>query len=181
MKWRDIPKIERWGKFLTMSWNDLEQQLSSYETELGLDLNPDFQRGHVWSQPQQIKYVEYVLRDGSLNRHIIFNCPGFFDGVDIAGPMLLIDGKQRLQAARLFIANKLPVFGGLYRKDFTWEGERILRMPPLLSFTFYINDLQARAEILQFYLDLNTGGVVHSDTEIERVRKLLVIEQNKQN
>ena len=90
--------------------------------------------------------------------------------------MLLLDGKQRLQAARLFIANKLPVFGGLYRKDFTWQGKNLNSMPPLLSFTFYVNDLQTRAEILQFYLDLNAGGVVHSDAEIDRVRQLLAIE-----
>ena len=183
MKWRDIPKVERWGKSFTVPWNDLENQLATYETETGLDLNPDFQRDHVWSRQQQIKYVEYVLRNGNLNRHIIFNCPGFLNTGDsnVTGPMLLIDGKQRLQAARLFIANKLPVFDGLYRKDFTWDGSRHLRMPPLLSFTFYVNDLETRAEVLRFYLDLNTGGVVHSDAEIDRVRQLLAIENSKQD
>jgi len=29
-----------------------------------------------------------------------------------------------------------------------------------------------RADLLQFYLDLNSGGVVHSDDELERVRGL---------
>ena len=178
MKWRDIPKIERWGKSFTIPWNDLEQQLANYEAEAALDLNPDFQRSHVWSREQQIKYVEYVLRDGNLSRHVIFNCFGFFDGATESA-MLLIDGKQRLQAARLFIANELPVFGGLLRKEFTWEGKKISRMPPSLSFTFYINDLQTRAEVLQFYLDLNAGGVVHSEDEISRVKQLLAIEKQK--
>lgn len=180
MKWRDIPKIERWGRSFTIPWNYLERQLTEYAEQAALDIDPDFQRGHVWSREQQIKYVEYILRDGNLNRHIIFNCSGFFDGAT-ESPMLLIDGKQRLQAARLFISNELPVFGGLRRQDFTWEGKNISRMPPSLSFTFYVNDLQTRAEILQFYLDLNTGGVVHSDTEIDRVRQLLAIENSKQN
>lgn len=95
--------------------------------------------------------------------------------------MLLVDGKQRLQAARLFIANKIPVFDVLYRKDFTRQGRPTPLMPQLLDFTFYVNDLETRAEILQFYLDLNAGGVIHSDTEIDRVRELLVIENIKQN
>lgn len=81
MEWYDIPKIERWGKSFTIPWNSLEQQLVIYEREVGLDLDPDFQRGHVWSQQQQIKYVEYVLRGGNLNRHIIFNCPGFLRAI----------------------------------------------------------------------------------------------------
>jgi hypothetical protein len=40
-------------------------------------------------------------------------------------------------------------------------------------FHFHINDLRTRAEVLQWYLDLNTGGTVHSDEEIEKVKKLL--------
>lgn len=182
MEWCDIPKIERWGKSFTVPWNNLEQQLVDYEAESGLDLDPDFQRGHVWSQIQQIKYVEYILRDGNLNRHIIFNCPGFFYARDtsVKESMVLVDGKQRLQAARLFISNQLPVFNGMYQKDFTRQGRPSLRMPNSLDFTFYVNDLETRAEVLQFYLDLNAGGVVHSDSEIDRVRQLLAIE-NKQN
>jgi hypothetical protein len=95
--------------------------------------------------------------------------------------MVLLDGKQRLQAARLFIVNKLPVFNGLYRKDFTLQGRPSSQIPPLLSFTFYVNDLQTRVEVLRLYLDLNAGGVVHLETEIHRVRQLLAIENNKHN
>jgi len=175
------PQDQTVGRSFTISWNDLERQLANYEIEVGLDIDPDFQRGHVWTQPQQIKYVEYILKGGNLNRHIIFNCPGFLEATDkdIEGLMLLIDGTQRLQAVRLFIANKLPVFDGLYQSDFTRRGKRLALMPQLLDFTFYVNDLETRAEVLQFYLDLNAGGVVHSDIEIDRVRELLAIEQAK--
>lgn len=62
MEWCNIPKIEQWGRSLTIPWNQLEQQLEVYREQIGLDLNPDFQRVHFWSQSQQIKYVEYILR-----------------------------------------------------------------------------------------------------------------------
>jgi hypothetical protein len=29
---------------------------------MGLQLNPEFQRGNVWTEEQQIKYIEYRLR-----------------------------------------------------------------------------------------------------------------------
>lgn len=180
MEWDDIQKFSSWGKYTTdVSWHDLENTLQRYEKESDLDLNPDFQRGHVWSKQQQIKYVEYILKRGNSSRNIIFNCPGWMEGFE--GQMVLIDGKQRLNAARLFMLNELPVFDGVYRKDFKREGKEIMRFPQAIHFTFYVNDLQTRAEILQFYLDLNTGGVVHSDSEIDRVRQLLSIENSKQS
>lgn len=180
MEWDDIQTFSSWGKYTTtVPWHDLENTLLRYEKENNLDFNPDFQRGHVWTQTQQIRYVEYVLKRGNTSLDIIFNCPGWMEGFE--GQMVLIDGKQRLTAARLFMSNKLPVFDGIYVQDFRRQGKRMMRFPNGIAFTFYVNDLQTRAEILQFYLDLNAGGVVHSDTEIDRVRQLLVIENNKQN
>lgn len=180
MEWDDIPTFSSWGKYTTdVSWHDLENTLQRYEKENDLDLNPDFQRGHVWSSEQQIKYVEYILKRGNLSRHIIFNCPGWMEGFE--GQMVLIDGKQRLNAVRLFMSNELPVFGRAYLRDFTRGSKKMVRFPHEIYFTFYVNDLQTRAEVLQFYLDLNAGGVVHSEHEIDRVRQLLVIENNKQN
>lgn len=32
--------------------------------EMGLQLNPEFQRGHVWTEEQQIAWLEYHLRGG---------------------------------------------------------------------------------------------------------------------
>ena len=36
-----------------------------------------------------------------------------------------------------------------------------------------INNLQTRKEVLQWYIELNSGGTVHTDAEIDRVKKLL--------
>lgn len=178
MEWNDITCFSKWGKqTYTVNWNDLEERLDSFKDTNNLNLDPDFQRGHVWTQSQQIKYVEYILKRGHLSRDIIFNCPGWMEGVE--GQMVLLDGKQRLQAARLFMSNELPVFKDIYRKDITRDGKPMLRFPHQIAFTFHINDLETRAEILQLYLDINAGGVVHSDDELSKVRALLAIEQIK--
>jgi hypothetical protein len=36
-----------------------------------------------------------------------------------------------------------------------------------------VNDLKTREEVLQWYLDLNSGGVVHTEEELNRVREML--------
>lgn len=41
----------------------------------GLQLDPDFQRAHVWTEEQQIKFVEYALRGGVSGRDFYFNHP----------------------------------------------------------------------------------------------------------
>lgn len=179
MEWSDIPRFSAWGKYTTdVDWNDFEHQIQRYISEYNLNLNPDFQRGHVWSEDKRIAYVEYVLKGGKHSRHIIFNHPGWF--TNFKGEMTLVDGKQRLESTRRFLNNELSVFNGVYRKDFTRNGKPCNRISSEFSFKFYINDLATRKELLQFYLDLNTGGVVHTDEEISRVKQLLLKEQRKE-
>lgn len=36
-----------------------------------------------------------------------------------------------------------------------------------------VNCLQTRKDMLQWYIDMNSGGTVHSEEEINRVKKLL--------
>lgn len=171
MKFEDIEQFPGWGKYSAdVDWNYLEWQLKRYQEWYVLDLDPDFQRGHVWSREKQIAYVEYIMRGGRYSRDIIFNCIGWEE--NNPGPLVLIDGKQRLQAVRLFLSDELPVFGGHYLRDFEWDGKGG-RVPQKYMFKFHINNLSTRAEVLKLYLDLNSGGVVHSEEELDRVRDLL--------
>jgi len=36
-----------------------------------------------------------------------------------------------------------------------------------------VNNLKTRKEVLQWYIEFNSGGTVHTDAEIQRVKKLL--------
>lgn len=151
-------------------WSYLERQVAT-AVEYGLDLDPDFQRGHVWDDRKRRQYVEFCLRGGTSARNLYFNCPGYTSGE--MGNYVLVDGKQRLTAVRMFLRDEVPVFGGHVFSDFV---DRLRMTGP--SFRWHVNDLKTRAEVLQWYLDLNTGGVVHTDAEIERVRKLLEAEKS---
>ena len=41
--------------------------IDRYVKEYGLDLNPDFQRAHVWDMEKRVKYVEFILKGGKSN------------------------------------------------------------------------------------------------------------------
>jgi len=86
------------------------------------------------------------------------------------GQMVLVDGKQRLEAVRKFLRNQLPVFKHTIEE---FEDKKIMLRSSNANFIFKVNNLKTRKEVLQWYLDLNSGGVVHTSEEIEKVRRLL--------
>ena len=150
-----------------MSWPHLEMNLNMLkESVRAFEINPDFQRGHVWDDNKQRAYVEFVLRGGKSSKSIYWNCDGWPSGDN--GTMVLVDGLQRLTAVRKFMNDELKIFGGNKISDYD---DKIDIMKA--RFRFHVNNLETRAEVLQWYLDINTGGVVHTGKEIEKVKKLL--------
>lgn len=172
-KFSDIPKFIHGGDYhVHVSWKSIERWLS--EEYVDADLNPDFQRGHVWSRDKQIRYVEYILRGGKSSKDIYFNNAGWLLAKE--DDTVLVDGKQRLEAVRAFLRNEFPAFGSFYH-----EYTDNLTIVDNTMFIVHVNNLQTREEVLQWYLDLNDGGVVHTEDELNRVRWLLEEEKRKNN
>lgn len=170
MRVKDIPQFIQDGDYeVAIHLGYLEKAIADYEENYQLDLNPDFQRGHVWSEAQQIAFVEFFLKGGKTANVIYFNCP-YFPGVKEGETMdmVCVDGLQRLTALRRFLNNEIKVFGH-YLNEF--EDSSLLGRKYYLKFN--VNNLQTREDVLQWYLDFNTGGTVHSESEIERVKQLL--------
>lgn len=152
MNFKDIKKFTPDGTYGVDSLlNDLPWQIERYVSEYGLQLNPDFQRGCVWTTAQQVAFVEYMLR-GGITTPIRLNHPGWMTTWE--GDFVCVDGLQRLTALLKFLNNEIPAFG-TYLKDF--EG----RMP-MHSIRILINDLPTKKEVLQWYYDLNAGGTPHT-------------------
>lgn len=172
MRFRDIPTFTKSGSYeIDVPLSFIKSAIEEYKETYGLEMNPDFQRGNVWTEQQQIAYLEYFFRGGKSANVIYFNHPDFGRGIeedcDIPN-MVLVDGLQRLTAIIKFVDNELPVFGGYYFKDFEDRPR-----DTLYRLKFNVNDLQHRREVLKWYIDMNSGGTVHSDEEIKRVQKLL--------
>lgn len=170
-RYRDIPLFTRAASYgVDVDWHYVEKYIAGLAASPGIDLDPDFQRPHVWTEAQQVAYVEHILRGGWASRTILFNCINW-NGRGECGPLVLVDGKQRLEAVRRFLRNDLAIFGGNRRSDFSD------RLDPLkASFRICVNDLPTRADVLRWYLELNAGGTPHSDGEIEKVRAMLEAE-----
>jgi hypothetical protein len=163
MKFKDIKQFPKCNSRSTVPFSGLEDNLEHYGRN-GLNLNPTFQRGHVWTKEQQSKYLEYIFQGGTSGRDIYFNNPTWGNTYD--GETICVDGLQRITAVREFLNNKVKVFG-CYYKDFTD------RLPEDASFTFNIANLKSEKDVVKWYLDFNAGGTPHSKEEIDRVKSYL--------
>ena len=146
-----------------------EKWLKEEEEEAGLQLNPDFQRGHVWTEAQQIAYIEFLLRGGKTRRDVYLNNPEWHHERPESDykDYVCVDGLQRITAITRFIQNEIPAFGTLY-KDFE---DKL----PLINDTIrvHVNDLPTKRDVLQWYIEMNESGTPHSAAEIERVKRLM--------
>lgn len=180
MKIDDIPRFFNPPSYRVHApWNHIENMLDQYDDReiagsLGLNLDPDFQRGHVWSEDKQIAFVEYCLKGGQSSRDLFFNHPNWMGSY--AGEMTLVDGKQRLEAVRRFVRDDLAIFDG--HKLSTFDRPGTLLRGTHAHLIFNVNNLPDRKSLLEWYLQLNDGGVVHTKSELNKVRKLLEKEQS---
>ena len=146
----------------------LLDHINKWIKEYNLQLDPDFQRAHVWTEEQQVKFIEYFLRGGVSGRDFYLNCPGWMHS--FKEEMVLVDGKQRLNAITRLLHNEIPAFGHKLQ-EYT-DGFRLSRHTVKL----HVADLKTRAEVLQWYIDLNSG-IAHTSEEIEKVKKMLEAEK----
>jgi len=171
MKFSDLDQLVYVQSPTCASLDYVEHMLDRWNASYGLDLNPDFQRGHVWSESQQAKFIEYLAKGGKCPT-IMFNSPvfgGYLSTGKMSEEVVLVDGKQRLTAVLKFINNNLAIFGGVFIDDFE-DKERFLKSTDIM---YVVNKLQTRKELLQWYIEINEGQVAHTLEEITRVKCLL--------
>lgn len=148
-------------------------RIFSFVEEFACDLDPDYQRGRVWTMEQQQNFIGFLL-EGGVSHPVIINQGENFGGVDGEGSTEVLDGKQRISACMDFtnkeIGAKLTDGRVIQFDELDTYSLRMLRMQ--IGMTFRVVGL-SRVEALRWYLKLNRGGTVHSNEEINRVQLLL--------
>lgn len=151
--------------------SDLKDTIERYQREFNLELDPDFQRSHVWTEDQRVRYIEYLMQGGQ-TPPIYFNHEGWMKSFQ--GDMVIVDGKQRLTSLLLFLDNKLRVFHSMDPSGEGFLAEHFDYIPYTIKIG--INDLPTRSQVLEWYLQMNSGLIAHTTDELDKVRSLLRME-----
>ena len=149
--------------------DNLEDTINRLIKEYNLNLDPDFQRAHVWDLDKQIKYVEFLLKGGKSNP-IYFNCVNWRSFKPL-GEFVIVDGKQRLTSILMFLNNEFPVFKEMDSDGIGYYAREFDMIPNDVE--FIINDLPSRELVLKWYLQMNEGNVAHTEEELDKVRQML--------
>lgn len=175
---RPMPNAAYTSDWIISGLEKTLERMAEDQQSLGgsFELEPDFQRGHVWNDAQRAAFIESFLRQTAPAR-ILFNCPGWSRSAQASGEVRdipentfqCIDGLQRLTAVRKFLAGEVTVFGGLGVADLKGSPFDLGRYRLQMA----VYEFKSRAELLQFYLHLNEGGTPHGPEELARVRELL--------
>jgi len=156
----DIPRLTDGASYrVDYPLYDLLPSVDRYLSR-GLDLDPDFQRGHVWTRQQQVAWIEYLLKGGVPYGDILLNHPGW--QTDFVGDFVIVDGKQRLHACMQFMSNVFPVFLDLFPPVGVFARDFSSLVLSRINLGFAVNNLQTREQVLSWYLELNEGSVAHS-------------------
>ena len=148
-RFQDIPKFTGFGHYqIDVRWSSLPEILGSFKKDYGLEFDPVYQRGHVWTEAQQRAFVEFGLQGGTTGRLLLFNCPNWDDHPK--GPMELVDGKQLLTAVLKFLNNDLTVFDQFPGIGPTRFADFESLMYNELRFQVHVNGLETRAEVLKW-------------------------------
>lgn len=169
-KFADIPPFTRDGSWqCDFDFAFLLQFIDEHIKGYDLQLNPDFQRGHVWTEEQQIAWIEFFLKGGKTGRILYFNYPSWQDSVKDGdyNDFVCVDGLQRITAIRRFMNGEIPVFDSYISE---YEDEMSLMRN---SIKVNVNNLKTKKEVLQWYIDMNSGGTPHTNEEITRVKSMI--------
>jgi len=169
MKFKDIPQLTQVGTYqINAPLDYFEYWINKCKEKDGLQLNPKFQRGHVWNKDQQSAFIEFLLRGGKSGRTIYFNCPYWMSvsTADGYNDFVCVDGLQRTNAILAFMNNKVKAFGLFYNQ---FEGKLPIDIDVLIN----VNNLKTEKEVLTWYVEMNDGGTPHTKEEIEKVKKMI--------
>jgi hypothetical protein len=66
---KDIIPLTSQGTYeVNVRFRNFKSTIDEYVNDYGLQLNPDFQRVHVWNENQERSYIEFILRGGNISK-----------------------------------------------------------------------------------------------------------------
>lgn len=175
----DPISLPRTQRQYDVDWRDLRAHLDR-EKEWGFEFVPEYQRGHVWTREQKVRYIEHVMLGGETAKEITAVCVGRGADDYVVPPdgssltlrsYSLLDGLQRATAILEYCQDEFPVLSRLRPEGYLWsQADRAVQRG--LCIRWRVVAVPTYEAVLDLYIRLNDAGTPHSSAEIERVKAL---------
>ena len=131
----------------------------------GVDSDPEFQRGYVWTEQDEVNLIDSVFNDRDIGKFIFLKYNWPRTDVDV------LDGKQRLNALVRFTTSAFP-YKGLY-----WHQLSRLDRQQFADHHIQYAEIDAsnftEADKIRLFLNVNVAGVPQSEDHLLILKKRL--------
>ena len=163
--------------FFNFSQRDLSGLLSLMFKSYGIDLNPVYQRGNVWTDAQKVALIDSVYKNIDIGKFTIIKRKWGDNPNKPETPFMyeMLDGKQRLTALYEFYTSKLN-----YRSFYYYQMNPSDRNHfKYYSISYAETDPLTDEQKYRYFLKLNTTGTPVDKAHLRKVRELWLKEQLK--
>ena len=126
---------------------------------------PPWQRPVVWTQEQQVRFLEGVLLGLGAGFYVINGREWDSEGKNLPMSGWLLDGQQRITSISRFINDEISVFGGVRYSDLS-TGERRRRFDNIVFPAIQIDYQPDESVLKELYRRLNFGGTAHTEADL---------------
>ena len=131
----------------------------------GIDLNPDYQRGNIWSQEQKVSLIDSIFKNIDIGKITIIK-----RNFEVGNKSYeILDGKQRLIALIEFSENRFEYKGKKYEDLHPRDQYHFSGYP----FSYSESKPLTKQQKYKYFLKLNTAGSPVDPKHIEMVSKKL--------
>lgn len=152
-------------KFPIQSFQTHLDEIFSKYFFFGLDLNPDYQRGNVWTYEDREKLLDSIFNNINIGKFCFNRKPYKENDTSYE----VIDGKQRITTLIDFRLDKFK-YKGLYYSELNPCDKRHIR-----NYIVEMTEIEeaSKEKIYNYFLKLNTGGRAVDPEHIKYVEELL--------
>lgn len=158
---------------------DLISLINMMLRDYGIDLEPEYQRGNVWSKKQKYDLIDSVFRNVDIGKFAVIKRP-WGDNPNVpATPKLyeMLDGKQRLTALFEYYTGRFK-YRGLHYYELCHRDKGHFKH---YSVSYAESAPLTKEQKYRYFLKLNTTGTPVDINHIKKVRELWLKEQVKKN
>lgn len=144
------------------------EHLIQMHYHFGIDFNPDYQRGYVWTQEDKELLLDSVFKNIDIGKFALIRLSDA-EWIERGFGYEILDGKQRLSTLIEFYENKLA-YKGKYYNDLSWK-DRITFKHHNVS----VAEVQSenKKTILKYFLMLNRTGKAMDKAQLDKVENML--------
>jgi len=150
------------------------RRIESFIEDYEVDMNPLYQRDYVWTLEQKQKFVGACLENHRMIPVLWFNFYQVEEGLNSRSEV--VDGKQRIEAIRGFLRGEYMAIcpcGEVFTAEELLTDD-IAKRNLSSGITLKMHFIQVEPiDAMQFYLRLNSGGTVHTEQDLNKVRDLI--------